>query len=134
MNRDIFVDDTEAQKFLESIRWRDGVECPHCNSVHQSIFLEPRSGEERRTRTGNKTYRRVWMCRVCKKEFSVTVGTIFHSSKLPLSKWLLAIRELGATKSGVSALELQRKLGIGSYRTAWFLVNRIRDAISEMEI
>ena len=121
-------DETEAYKFLESVLWKNGVECPHCGSVNQSKFMEPRSGE-RKTRTGKTTYRRVWQCDVCHEQFSVLVGTIFEDSKISLSKWFIAIHEMCAAKNGVSALELSRKLGI-SYRPAWHMAMRIRTAIS----
>ncbi len=121
-------DENEAYKFLEFTLWRNGVECPHCGSVNQSKFLEPRNGE-RKTKRGNKTYRRVWQCDICHEQFSVLVGTIFEDTKISLSKWFIAIHEMCAAKNGVSALELSRKLGI-SYRPAWHMAHRIRLAIS----
>jgi transposase-like protein len=123
-----FSDESEVYKFLESVLWENGVVCPHCGSINQSTFLQPRNGE-RKTRNGNETYRRVWQCDACGQQFSVLVGTIFEDSHIALSKWLIAIHEMCAAKNGVSALELSRKLGI-SYRPAWHMAHRIRFAIT----
>ena len=122
------VDEAAAWELLERLRWPEGqVVCPHCGVIDpQHYFISARSGE-RKTRTGQTTYRRLWRCRHCRKQFSVLVGTIFESSKIPVSKWLLAMWLFNAGKNGVSALELQRHLGV-SYQTAWFLGHRLREA------
>ena len=73
-------------------------------------------------------YRRIWKCADCREQFSVLVGTIFEDSKIPLSKWLLAIHLLCQGKNGVSAHELHRTLGI-TYKSAWFMTHRIRYAM-----
>lgn len=122
-------DESEAYLFLESVLWNDGVRCPHCGSVNQSTFVQPKNGDLRKTKKGNQSYRRIWNCNACRKEFSVLVGTIFEDSHIPLSKWFIAIHEMCAAKNGVSALELSRKLGI-SYRPAWHMAHRIRFAIT----
>jgi hypothetical protein len=70
-------------------------------------------------------------CRACKKQFTVTTGTVFEDSHIPLSKWLLAIHLLCASKKGMSALQLQRMLGLASYRSAWFMAHRLRYAMAE---
>lgn len=127
-----YSDEEEAYKFIEAIRWANGVICPHCGTVGHAYFLEPKNGT-RKTRTGKVTYRRLWKCAECGKQFSVLVGTIFEDSKIPLSKWLLAIHEMCSAKNGVSALELQRKLGI-AYRSAWFLAHRIRYALERQPL
>jgi transposase-like protein len=121
-------DETAAWELLESLHWPEGqVVCPHCGVIDpRHYFIAARSGE-RTTRTGKTTFRRLWRCRHCKKQFSVLVGTIFESSKVPVSKWLLAIWLFNAGKNGVSALELQRHLGI-AYQTAWFMAHRLREA------
>lgn len=124
-----YSDEESAYKFLESVRWENGVVCPHCESVNQSQLIETRDGELRATRKGNKTYRRVWLCQNCKKQFSALVGTIFSDSHIPLSKWLLAIHELNADKNGVSSHELGRKLGV-TQKSAWFMAHRIREAMT----
>lgn len=123
-----FSDEATAWEALESIRWPNGPVCPHCGSVNHAYFLTPRSGE-RTTRTGKVSYRRIWKCGDCRKQFSVLVGTIYEDSKIPLSKWLLATHLLNGGKNGVAALELSRILGLG-YRAAWFMAHRIRYAMS----
>jgi transposase-like protein len=125
------ADESEAWKLLESLRWHGTPECPHCGTVSADhYFIASRSGT-RTTAKGHTSYRRLWKCqnKTCRKQFSVLVGTIFESSKIPVSKWLLAIWLMNAGKNGVSALELQRQLGIGSYQTAWFMNHRIREAM-----
>jgi transposase-like protein len=124
-------DEAEAWALLERLRWPEGRQaCPHCGSVATHYFISAKSGE-RRTKKGTVSYRRLWKCREkeCRKQFSVLVGTIFESSKVPVSKWLLALYLVSAGKNGVSALELQRHLGLGSYQTAWFMAHRLREAM-----
>jgi transposase-like protein len=124
--------EASAWELLESLRWPEGqVVCPHCGVIDpKHYFIAAKSGE-RKTKAGTVTYRRLWKCRDkdCAKQFSVLIGTIFESSKVPVSKWLLAMWLLGAGKNGVSALELQRHLGI-SYQTAWFMAHRLREAMT----
>ena len=119
-----------AWELLERLRWPEGkIVCPHCGVIDAShYFIAARSGE-RKTRTGAVTYRRLWRCRHCRKQFSVLVGTIFESSKIPVSKWLLAMWLFNAGKNGVSALELQRQLGV-AYQSAWFMAHRLREAMT----
>ncbi len=121
-----FSDEEEAYKYVEKTRWANGVVCPHCGSIDRAYYLEPQNGT-RTTRTGRKTYRRVWKCAECHEQFSALVGTIFEDSKIPLSKWLLAVLEISADKNGVSSMELSRKLGI-TQKSAWFMAHRIRYA------
>jgi transposase-like protein len=123
-----FSDEEAAYKYVEKTRWANGVVCPHCGSVDHAHYLEPKNGT-RATRTGRKSYRRVWKCADCHEQFSVLVGTIFEDSKIPLSKWLLAVQEISADKNGVSSMELARKLGI-TQKSAWFMAHRIRYALN----
>jgi transposase-like protein len=123
-----FSDEAEAWKLIERIRWPNGPICPHCGVIGTAYYLEPKNGN-RKTRTGKESYRRVWKCADCRKQFSVLVGTIFEDSRIPLSKWLLAIHMLCAGKNGVAALELQRTLGV-TYKSAWFMAHRIRYAMA----
>ncbi len=124
-----FSNESDAYQFVESILWANGVVCPHCGSINNSKFLEPRNGE-RKTRKGNPTSRRVWQCSDCHKQFSVLVGTIFGDSHIPLSKWLLAIFEICSAKNGVASTELARKLGI-TQTSAWYLAHRIRETMRD---
>jgi transposase-like protein len=124
-----FSDEGKAYELLESIRWPNGPVCPHCGAVDEATYLAPQ-GEGRKTRTGAVSKRRVWKCRACKKQFSVTVGTVFEGSKIPLPKWLLAVHLLCSAKNGVSAHELHRTLGV-TYKTAWFMAHRIRYAMTQ---
>lgn len=124
-------DEPSAWALLERLRWPDGVPvCPHCGVKDEAhYFINAKSGA-RKTRTGKDTYRRLWRCRDrgCRRQFSALVGTIFESTKVPVTKWLLAIWLMGAGKDGVTMLELQRHLEI-SYQTAWFMGHRLREAM-----
>lgn len=111
----IYTDETAARKHLESLLWPDGPVCPHCGSLDVATKLKGQS-----TRPG------VYWCNGCQKPYSVTVGTVYESSHIPLHKWLYATHLLTASKKGISAHQLQRMLGLGSYRSAWFLAHRIR--------
>jgi len=120
LNAGYFHDDTKAREYLESIRWPDGkVVCPHCGSTDQHYALQGKAH-----RPG------LWKCSACRDQFSVTVGTVFERSKIPLSKWLMAAYLLCSSKKGISAHQLHRTLGV-TYKTAWFLAHRIRHAISD---
>lgn len=123
-----YSDETSAYTLIESIRWANGVVCPHCGSINDASLVNHRNGG-RKTRTGKKSFRRVWYCQSCQQEFSVLIGTVFEDSKIPLSKWLLAMHEMNAAKNGVSSLELSRKLGI-TQKSAWHLGHRIRFAMA----
>jgi transposase-like protein len=123
-----FHDEAAAWELLESLRWPDGPECPHCGEVGRATYLKPRDGQ-RTTSTGKVSYRRTWKCRnkECRRKFSVLVGSIFEDSKVPVSKWLMAFYLLTASKNGVAAYELHRTLGVTN-KTAWFIFHRIREA------
>lgn len=114
----VFHDENKAREYLESLHWPDGAECPRCESIHA-------------TKVGGTTARPgLYMCNTCRKQFTVTVGTIFEDSKIPLTKWLLAFAMLSAGKKGVSTHQLSRQLGI-TYKSAWFLTHRIREAMKD---
>lgn len=113
----VFSDAEKAREYLESLHWPEGAECPHCESMNV-------------TKVGGSTARPgLYMCNACRKQFTVTVGTIFEDSKIPLNKWLLAFAMLSAGKKGVSTHQLSRQLGI-TYKSAWFLTHRIREAMT----
>lgn len=120
-----YSDENEAMRFLESIRWANGIVCPHCDSTKKMYFLQPRNGT-RKTQLGNNTYRRLWKCSECRKPFTVFIGTIFERSKIPASKWVIAFHILCAGKSGVSSRGMGRMLGV-TVKTAWFMTQRIRE-------
>lgn len=121
LNAKIYHDDEAARLHFEAIRWPQGPECPHCGVVGEATELKGKS-----TRPG------VYKCRACRKPFSATVGTLFERSKIPLCKWLLATHLMTASKKGMSAHQLYRMMGFGSYRTAWFMAMRIRESMREM--
>lgn len=114
-----FSDEDVARSFLEKSRWPIGVVCPHCGVVGESYRLEPRQDSKTHVRKG------VWKCGGCREQFSVTVGTTFKDSHIPLHKWLLAIHLLCASKKGMSAHQLHRMPGV-AYKSAWFMAHRIR--------
>ncbi len=118
-----FPTEDEARETLEQLRWPNGVACPRpdCGVVGEAYRIESAPGS--RTRKG------LWRCRACKRQFSVTVGTIFEDSHIPLGKWLMAIHLLCASKKGMSAHQLHRMLGV-TYKSAWFMAHRIRYAMA----
>jgi transposase-like protein len=120
-----FSDEDKAREFIERLRWPDGPVCPHCGEVNNAYRLEPKaSKKDTHVRKG------VWKCGGCREQFTVTVGTIFEDSHIPLSKWLLAYHLLCASKKGMSAHQLHRMLKV-TYRSAWFMAHRIRYTMSQ---
>ena len=119
----IFNNEDAARAYFESIRWPDGKPiCPHCGVVGQGTLVKGKSH-----RPG------MYQCNACLKPFTVTVGSVMESSHVPLHKWALAFRLMAASKKGVSAHQLMRMLGLGSYRTAWFMAHRVREAMAERD-
>src|ERR1700730_3354138 len=114
-----FTNEDKAREALEAIRWPDGPYCPHCGNADQEKIAK---GEGKATRPG------LYYCAACNGQFTVTIGSVMERSKIPLSKWLFAMHLMGASKKGMSALQLQRMLGV-TYKTAWFLCHRIREAM-----
>lgn len=114
-----FQDPDVAREILEAERWPDGPVCPHCGVTGTAYKLEPKPGAQTHARKG------VYKCADCRKQFTVTVGTIFVDSHIPLNKWLAAIHLLCASKKGMSAHQLHRMLGV-TYKSAWFMAHRIR--------
>ncbi len=113
-----FQDADEARKYLEELRWPDGAICPHCGETGAWPIEGGRKGLYR-----CKKYQ-------CRKQFTVTVGTAFEDSKVPLNKWLMATYLMCSSKKGVSSKQLERTLGV-TYKTAWFMSHRIRVAMKE---
>jgi transposase-like protein len=118
-----FSDEDAAIRLLESLRWPDGVACPHCGGADPYRLTAGAPTGKRQARKG------LWKCRACRKQFTVKVGTIFESSHIPVSKWLLAIHLLCASKKGMSAHQFHRTLGM-TYRSAWFMAMRLRHAMA----
>lgn len=115
------MNEAEARAYLENLRWPEGPACPHCGGLNH-------------TRLSGKAHREgAIQCNDCRKQYTVTVGTVMERSKVPLHKWVLAFHLICSSKKGFSALQLQRDLGLGSYRTAWFMFHRIRHAMESNE-
>jgi transposase-like protein len=125
LSRPYFHDEQAAFTFVEGIIWPTGPFCPHCGGVERITAITP--NPEKRVRFGLKK------CGQCKGQFTVRMGTIFEESKLPMTKWLQAIFLMTASKKGVSAHQLHRTLEV-TYKTAWFLAHRIREAMRTGEL
>ena len=119
----IFTDVEAARKHLEAQRWPNGPICPHCGACHKDDIALVK-GKKRSHRAG------LYYCNLCKGTFTVTVGSVFERSKVPLNKWLLATFLMTSSKKGMSAHQLHRMLGV-TYKTAWFMAHRIREAMKE---
>lgn len=118
-----FATDEAARAYLEEIRWPNGVVCPHCKNADQTKFYVIATNTAKKVRAGLR------QCVECKKQFTCTVGTIFEDSHIPLRKWLVAWYLLCSSKKGISSLQIKRMLGLGSYRSALFMMHRIRFAL-----
>lgn len=114
-----FTDDNAAREAMEAVLWPHGPRCPHCGNSNKIAKIE---GVKKSHRPG------LYYCGACKGQFTVTVGTIFERSKVPLSKWWLAVHLLASSKKGISSHQLMRMLGV-TYQTAWFMTHRIREAM-----
>ena len=123
LTKDYFYDAEKAREYLEKMRWSNGVVCPHCGSL-EAYKLEAKDGSKNPVRNG------VYKCKSCRKQFTVTVGTIFEDSHIALNKWLMAIQLLCSSKKGMSAHQLHRMLGV-TYKSAWFMAHRIRYAMTQ---
>jgi transposase-like protein len=123
--------DYDAYEYMETLRWPDGeVVCPHCGVLSTAhYYLNPADGMSRATTRGSLSQRRVWKCKDCRKQFSVTTGTVFHGSKVSLRIWLFVFFEMCANKNGIAAREISRKYGVAP-KTAWFMTQRIREAMA----
>lgn len=113
---DRYSTDEHCREALTHLRWPDGVRCLKCKSDNVASVSD----------------RKVYVCYSCRYQFSVTVGTIFHDSHLPLTKWFLVTYLMTESRKGISANQIKRMLGI-SYKTAWYLCHRIRKAMEETQ-
>ncbi len=117
----IFQDADKAREYLESLRWPNGPICPHCGNGER---IYPLKGKSHR--------KGLYKCKECRKQFSVTVKTLFERSKIDLNLWLLAVYLLCSSKKGISSHQLHRTLGV-TYKTAWFMTHRIREAMRDSD-
>jgi predicted RNA-binding Zn-ribbon protein involved in translation (DUF1610 family) len=106
-----FSDEASCRAYLFALRWPQGFVCPACGG------------------RGTAIRRHLWRCENCRRETSVMAGTIFQDSKLPLTVWFRAMWQVTSQKNGISALGLQRVLGLGSYKNAWTLLHKLRRAM-----
>jgi transposase-like protein len=116
-----FTNADAARKYLEKLLWPEGPVCPHCGVLNDATALKGKS-----TRPG------VYWCNACQAPFSVTVGTVYERSKVPLNAWLYATHLLCSSKKGISSHQLARMLGV-TYKTAWFMTHRIRESMTPTE-
>lgn len=107
-----FATNEACWEYLRRLRWPGGFVCPHCGGCKSW-----------------KMVRNLLLCAACRRQVSVTAGTVFQDTRLPLVLWFRAMWNVTNEKNGVSALSLQRALGLGSYKTAWFLLHKLRRAM-----
>jgi len=113
-----YATEAQCQAALQAARWPGGFVCPRCGGAPRTSYL--RDGLP------------YWQCGACSHQCSLISGTMFEATKLPLSRWFLAMQLLTQAKNNVSALELMRQLGV-SYRTAWLLKHKIMEAMRQRE-
>jgi len=114
----IFHDEAKAREWLEARVWPNGPVCPHCGVASEHVTkLE-----------GEKHRPGLYQCNECREQFTVTVGTVFERSKIPLTKWLAALFLMTASKKGISAHQVHRMLKV-SYKSTWFMMHRLREAM-----
>ena len=109
----MFHDEESCVAYLAACRWPDGFRCPECG--HDAAFELPR--------------RRLWQCKSCGHQTSVTAGTVMHRTRTPLLTWFWAAFWMTAHKPGLSALQLQHMLGLARYETAWLILHKLRRAM-----
>lgn len=117
-----FHNEDEAFAYVEARVWPEGPVCPHCGGVERISKMQ-----------GQSTRKGLYKCYQCRKPFTVRMGTIFESSKVPLQVWLMAIQLIAGSKKGISSHQLARTLGL-TVKTAWFLSMRIREAMREGDL
>ena len=121
-----FSTEESAMRYFESIRWPEGRYCPHCGNADEKRIYPLTANKAKKIRL------RLYKCAECHDAFTVRVGTVMEDSHVPLHKWLIGFYMMCASKTQISALQLQRQLEIGSYNTALFLCHRIRFALMDM--
>lgn len=132
LSRPEFHDADEARKWLETELWPNGPVCPHCGTVNEATLLKrgtkPRKNVPERAQPARDG---LYQCNACREPFTVTVGTLYERSHIPLHKWLAATHLLMASKKGMSAMQIHRLLSV-SYKSAWFMCHRIRESLREL--
>ena len=108
-----FGDEAACRSYLAASRWTEGYRCPRCG--HAAGFVLPGRG--------------LWQCKACRYQTSATAGTILHRTHVPLTQWFWAAYLVATHTPGISALQLQRQLGLGSYETAWLMLHKFRRAM-----
>jgi transposase-like protein len=122
LSKPIFHNEAKAREWLEARLWPNGPICPKCGAIGEATLMQ-----------GGSHRPGLYQCNACREPFTVTVGTLYERSKVPLHKWLAATHLMMASKKGVSALQVGRMLGL-SKKTAWFLCHRIRESLRETKI
>lgn len=112
---EVLKDEVICREFLEELRWGGKLVCPHCGSINENHYRLKTKG----------IFKGEYKCKDCKKCFTVTVGTMFEGSHIPLRKWFIAIYIFSSHKKGISSLQLSRDLGI-TQKSAWFILSRLR--------
>jgi transposase-like protein len=123
-----FPDELACVRYLEKMRWPEGVRCLKCNG-NQVTFMTTHSKPKK---NGEQKSRYIYQCKACRHQFTPTVGTLFNDTHLPLRSWFIAVALLIDARKSIAANQVKRHLGIGSYRTAWYLCHRIRKAMEEL--
>ena len=124
-----FQNEDAAREHLEALHWPNGPVCPHCGSLNAKR-LPPQLGRKTKAAPDGTIRKGVVQCNDCRQQYTVTVGTVFESSKVALNKWLLANHLLCASKKGISGHQMARMLGV-TYKTAWFMMHRLREAMKD---
>lgn len=118
-----FAEESACEEHLIALRWKEGFHCPKCNCTEAMLV----HAKHRRDADNRKP---LFECKQCHRQTSVTSGTIFHKTKVPLTIWFLALYLVANDKRGVSAKTLERNLGV-SYPTAWLMLKKIRKAMAD---
>lgn len=133
LSKPYFHDEAKAYAYLEGILWPHGATCPHCGSAGKIYALEGVKSKPTKKNPEGKERMGLKKCGACRQQFTVTVGTVYESSHIPLHKWLQATYLMCASKKGMSALQISRTLEV-TYKTAWFMCHRIREAMKDGSI
>ena len=122
--KDLFTNENVAADYIQALRSPDGPVCPYCGLVNEAYKLKTGRASQQAFGAG------VWKCKGCRKQFTIRINSIFHRSHVPLTKWLAAIHLMCSRP--VTAADLYRSLDLGSYRTALFLIHRLRIAVRQL--